>query len=147
MKPKLTSAASASFQPGTEAAGSVRAPSAALRVLIVTLDNHLASTVERVRHRMQKELPGLGLKLHAASDWALDPASLERCKRDIAEADIIVVTMMFMEEHLQAVLPELRQRRAACDAIVCCLSSTEAVHLTRLGRFEPGSQSGGLLAL
>ncbi len=105
------------------------------RVVIVTLDNHLASAVDRARRSLQREIPGLELGFHAAANWN-DPAALRGCVENIAKADVIVVTMLFMEEHAQAVLPALQARRDHCDAVVCCMSAPEIVKLTRLGRFN-----------
>ena len=53
---------------------------ASLRVVIVTLDNHLASSVDRARRSLQGDLPGLDLAFHAAADWN-DPAALRRLPR------------------------------------------------------------------
>ncbi|WP_006786588.1 magnesium chelatase subunit H [Thiorhodospira sibirica] len=120
----------------------------AVRVVIVTLDSHLATAAERARPMLMRELPGLTLTLHAASDWADDPAALDRCRADIAQGDIIIVTMLFMEEHIQAVLPALQARREHCDAMVGCLAAGEIVRLTRLGQFTmDGSQKGPLALL
>jgi magnesium chelatase subunit H len=118
-----------------------------VRVTIVTLDGHLASAAERAQHLLLRELPGLRLSLHAAADWADDPAALEHCRSDIACADIIVVTMMFMEDHIQAILPALRARRASCDAMVVCMSEGEVVKQTRLGRFDMSAPASGMMAL
>jgi magnesium chelatase subunit H len=106
-----------------------------LRVVIVTLDNHLASAVDRARIVLRQDIPGLDLKFHAGADWN-DPAAIERCVDDISNADIIVVTMMFMEEHAQAVLGAIQARRDHCDAVVCCMSAPQIVKLTRMGRFN-----------
>jgi magnesium chelatase subunit H len=126
MTPKPTSA--------TERAG--------LRVVIVTLDNHLASSVDRARRRLESDLPDLDLAFHAAADWN-DPAALRGCLESIGKADIIVATMLFMEEHAQAVLPAIRARRDHCDAVVGCMSAPDIVKLTRIGRFNmDGSKRG-----
>ena len=66
--------ARASAEPRTSEAVSVR-------VVIVTLDSHLASVTERAQHILRRELPGLALSLHAASEWGDDPQALERCPR------------------------------------------------------------------
>src|SRR4051794_13696910 len=119
-----------------------------MRIVIVTLDNHLASATERARRTLMRELPGLSLSLHAAAEWGDDPAALERCREDIEQGDIIVASMLFMEDHIQAVLPWLQARRDHCDAIICCMSAGEVVRLTGLGRFTmDGSQSGPLALL
>lgn len=118
-----------------------------VRVVIVTLDSHLAGSVARARPRLMNELPGLSLSLHAASEWGDDPAALERCRADIAEGDLIIATMLFMDEHVQAVLPALAARREHCDALIGCMSAAEVVRLTRLGSFRPDSKQSGPLAL
>jgi magnesium chelatase subunit H len=134
MKPRPTSAAE-------------RIPAPPVRVVIVTLDSHLASATERAQHVLLREIPNLRLSLHAAAEWGDDSDALERCRADIAAGDIIIVTMMFMEDHIQAVLPALRARRDQCDAMVCSMSAAEVVKLTRVGRFDMSNGGGGPLAL
>ncbi|NBB71155.1 MAG: magnesium chelatase subunit H, partial [Alphaproteobacteria bacterium] len=118
-----------------------------VRVVIVTLDSHLAGAVERARRGLARDLPGLDLKLHVAAEWADNPAALERCKADIATGDIVVATMLFMEDHIQAVLPALAARRDDCDAMVACMSAGEVIKLTRMGRFDMGGEAKGALAM
>ena len=142
MKPRPTLAASRSPAP---LPGTVAAPT--VRVVIVTLDSHLASATERAQHTLLRELPGLRLSLHAAAEWGDDPAALERARADIAAGDIIIATMLFMEDHIQAVLPALRARRDQCDAMICCMSAGEVVKLTRVGKFDMSNGGGGPLAL
>lgn len=128
MKPKPTSAA--------ERAGP--------RFVIVTMDNHLASAVDRARRALESDIPGLDLAFHAAADWN-DPAALQRCLDSIAKADIIVATMLFMEEQAQAVLSAIQARRDSCDAVLGCMSEPNIVKLTRIGRFNmDGSKRGAL---
>jgi magnesium chelatase subunit H len=131
MKPKRTSAADPT----------------PVRVVVVTLDSHLAGGTERAQHSLLRELPGLRLSLHAAAEWGDDPAALERCHADIAQGDIIVVTMMFMDDHIRAVLPALQARRDQCDAMICCMSAGEVIKLTRIGRFRMDKPASGALAL
>ena len=118
-----------------------------VRVVIVTLDNHLASATDRAGRALAHTLPGLSLTLHAAAEWNADPAALERCRADIARGDIIIATMLFMEEHIQAVLPALQARRDHCDAMIGCMSAGEVVRLTRIGRFSMDGPQGGAIAL
>jgi len=107
-----------------------------IRVVIVTLDNHLASAVERARLRLKAEMPGLDLAFHAAAEWETDPAGIARAEADIAAADIVLCAMLFLDEHVRAILPALTARRAACDAMVGCLSAAEIVRTTKLNRFD-----------
>jgi magnesium chelatase subunit H len=117
-----------------------------VRVVIVTMDSHLACATERARAGLVRDLPGLALAVHAAADWASDAAALERCRADIARGDIVVATMLFMEEHFQPVFAALQARRDQCDAMVCALSAGEVVRLTRLGKFNMSGEALGAIA-
>ncbi|MCA3588605.1 MAG: magnesium chelatase subunit H, partial [Methylocystis sp.] len=117
-----------------------------VRFVIVTLDSHLASACDRAAALLRREIPGLELKLHAASEFGSDEAALARCIADIGSADIIVATMLFVEEHIRAVLPALQARRDSCDAMVACMSAPEVVRLTRMGKLRMGEKSGGALS-
>ena len=121
-------------------------PAPAVRIVIVTMDNHLASATDRARATLAAQIPGLSLCMHAAAEWDSDPAALERCRADIARGDIIVSTMLFMDDHIQAVLPALQARREHCDAMVCCMSAAEVTRLTRMGRFDMDARPSGALA-
>jgi len=118
-----------------------------VRVVIVTLDNHLAGATERARADLAREIPGLEISLHAAATFSSDPVSLERCKADIATGDIIIATMLFIEDHIQAVLPALKARRDHCDAMVCCMAAGEVMKLTRIGKFAMDAPDRGIMAL
>lgn len=118
-----------------------------LRFVLVTMDRHLGGAVERARQRLGRERPGVELCLHAASDWASDPSALQRCREDIAQGDIILVTMLFMEDQVQAILPALTARRDHCDALIGCISAGEVIKLTRLGAFEMNGEAKGPMAL
>ena len=87
-----------------------------VKVVIVTLDGHLASAVARSASELRKDIPGLSLSLHAASEWGASSVALQNCKAAIAEADIIVACMLFVDEHIKAVQPALEARRDDCDA-------------------------------
>ena len=118
-----------------------------LRVVLVTMDSHLASAAERAQRQLARELPGLTLTVHAAGEWGSDGAALERCRADIAQGDIVVVTMLFMEDHFLPVLPALKARRDHCDAMVCAMCAAEVMSLTRMGKFSMDKPASGALAL
>ncbi|MEL6996845.1 MAG: DUF3479 domain-containing protein, partial [Pseudomonadota bacterium] len=100
-----------------------------VRVVIVTLDSHLAAPIERARKELQRDIPGLQLDLHAAAEWSSDPAALERCQADVAQANIIIATMLFLDEHIRAILPDLEARAPHCDAFVGCMAAGEVIRL------------------
>ena len=87
-----------------------KAPKAPCRVVIVTLDNHLTGAVARVNAQLAREVPGLTLSVHAASNWGANPDALAHCIHEIGRADIIIATMLFMEDHFLPVLPALKAR-------------------------------------
>ena len=105
-----------------------------MRVVIVTLDSHLTGAVERARPQLERAIPGLQLSVHAAAEWSQNSAALEHCLDDISTGDIIIANMLFMEDHIQPVLPALKARRDHCDAMVCCMAAGEITRLTRLGQ-------------
>ena len=118
-----------------------------IRVVIVTMDTHLATATARARSRLVRMMPGLHLSMHSASEWSTNEKSVEACRRDIAQGDIIVVTMLFMEDHFLPVLDAIEARREHCDAMVCAMSAAEVVRLTRLGKFDMNRPASGLTAL
>jgi len=118
-----------------------------VRVCIVTLDSHLAGAVRHAEAALRRDIPGLSLSLHAAADFAESAQALAQTRADIARADILIVTMLFMDDHISLVRADLEARRDACDAIVCCMSAAEIVKLTRLGSFRMDAPQKGPLAL
>ena len=119
-----------------------------VRVVIVTLDNHLAGAVRQAERTLRRDIPGLSIGLHAAADWGDDPARLAACIADIGRGDIVIATMLFVDDHIQAVLPALTARRDHCDAMVGAMSGAEIVRLTRMGPYRmDGSQKGPLAML
>ena len=118
-----------------------------VRVVIVTMDTHLASSTQRVHAALLRDIPGLQLAMHAASEYAGNDAAIARCKADIAQADIVVAGMLFLEDHFLPILDDLRARREHCDAMICMMSATEVVKLTKLGKFDMDKPASGPMAL
>ena len=117
-----------------------------MRVVIVTMDNHLASAAARAQKLLNQSLPGVILSVHAASEWAGDASTLTRCIADIEQGDIIIASMLFMEDHFLPVMPALTARRESCDAMVCIMSAGEVMKLTRIGRFTMDGTTRGPMA-
>ncbi len=123
------------------------AAAAPYRVVIVTLDRHAAGPASRAAPRLAADFPGLRLSLHAAAEWAEDPAALERARAEIARADIIVANILFLEEHLTAILPALQARRPDCDAIVGMVADGQIVRLTRMGDLDMSKPASAAMLL
>lgn len=122
------------------------AASKTMNVTVITLDGHLGRAAERAFAGLQKSIPSLRCKMHVAGEWG-DADVLQKCIADIEKSDILIVCMMFMEEHINAVMPALKARRDACDAMLCFMCEGEVMRLTRIGKFSMDGQQSGPLAL
>ena len=118
-----------------------------VRVVVVTMDTHLASSAMRAHDALLKAIPGLKLSMHAASEYAGNEEAIARCKADIAQADIVVAGMLFLEDHFLPILDDLRARREHCDAMICMMSAAEVVKLTRIGKFDMEKPASGPMEL
>ena len=117
------------------------------RVVIVTLDAHSAGPAARVSERLADDFPGLTVTVHAAAEWAENPAALERAKDDVRHGDIIVANLLFLEEHITAILPELKARREGCDAMIGVIADSSVVQLTRMGDLDMTKPASGAMQL
>ena len=117
-----------------------------LKVVLLTMDTHLNSAASKARAALVRVIPGLSFSIHSASEYTTDANKLSRCKADIAQADIIMVTMLFLEDHFLPILPDLQARRDDCTAMVCIMSAAEVVKLTRMGKLDMGKPSTGPMA-
>lgn len=116
-----------------------------VRVVIVTLDNHLKGAVERADGHLAAA--NISISIHAATDWDRNAHALGEAKKAIAGADIVIATMLFLDDHIRAILPALEARRESCDAMVCLMSAGEVVRLTRMGNYRMDAPSKGPLAI
>ena len=117
------------------------------RVVIVTLDSHAAGPAARVSERLSGEFPGLNVSVHAAAEWAENPAALEEARIAVRHGDIIVANLLFIEEHITAILPALQARRDSCDAMISVISAREVVQLTRMGELDMMKPATGPMRL
>ena len=121
--------------------------SAPLHVVIVTLDNHLSGAAERAAAQFASDGSNITIGFHAASDWDRNPSALERCKTDIGRGDIVIATMLFLDDHIRAIMPSLEARREQCAAMLGLMSGSEIVKLTRMGDYRMDKPAKGPLAL
>ena len=118
-----------------------------IRLVVVTMDTHFASSFNRSNAALKRDYPGLTWTLHAASEYTGNDALIAKCKADIASADIVLCGMLFLEDHFLPILDDLRARRMHCDAMICMASATEVTQLTRLGQFDMSKPASGPMAL
>ncbi len=136
--PKPTSA-------GKQAQAQTQTPR--MSVVLLTMDSHLASAADSAGEKLARQLPGVHLQTHSASAWRDSETALAACLAAVAQADIVIVTMLFMEDHFLPVLDALQARRDHCDAMVCIMSAPPVTQLTRMGKLVMGRESSGLMAL
>ncbi|MDG1521161.1 MAG: cobaltochelatase subunit CobN [Yoonia sp.] len=115
--------------------------------VIVTLDRHAAGPAARIAPMLARDFPGLKLSIHAAVEWDTDPDALTAARADIATADLIVNCVLFLEDHIKAVLPDLIARRDTCDAMVGVVSDHEITQLTRMGDLDMSKPASGAMSL
>ena len=123
------------------------AGAAPVRVVFITLDRHLTGLFNRVAADLVQDLPGLQLSMHAATDWTDHPHALADCIDDIGRGDIIVVSMLFIDDQIRAVLPALLARRDSCDAMLGLISAGEIIRLTKLGGLKMDGSDTGVMGL
>ena len=116
-------------------------------VVVITLDAHAAGPAARIAPRLARDFPGLTLSIHAAAEWAENPASLARARAALASADLVIANLIFIEEHIRAILPDLQAARARADAFVGMIADGQIVGLTRMGGLDMSKPATGIGAL
>lgn len=124
-----------------------RSISAPYSVVIVTLDSHATGPCERVMPRLAADYPGLEVQVFAAAEWGENPEALEAAKQAVAQGDIVIANLLFLEEHIKAIQPAMQARRDQCDAMIGIIADAQIVKLTRMGTLDMGAPSSGALRL
>ena len=114
-------------------------------LVMLTLDAHSVGSVERIKSRFGKIYPELEIIVHAAASWEEDPSSLLKAKEDLARANMVLITLVFLEDHISAILPDLKKARENCDLMLGLVSSKEIVNLTKMGGLDMSKPSSGVL--
>ena len=116
-------------------------------MVIVTMDTHLSSATAMAARSLARRHPGLVLEMHAASEFSASAEALASVQAAIARANVLVVSMLFLEDHFKPILADLQAARDRVDAMLCIMSAAEVVKLTKLDRFDMSKPSGGLMSL
>ncbi|MDW4499398.1 magnesium chelatase subunit H [Sulfitobacter sp. D35] len=125
----------------------ITASAPAYRIVILTLDSHAAGPCARVAEKLSADFPGLELQVLAAAEWGECPEALAEAKRAIANGDIVIASLLFLEEHIKAILPDLEARRDDCDALAGIICDAQIVRLTRMGSLDMRSPESGAMKL
>ncbi len=76
------------------------------------------------------------MDIFAAAEWGESPQALSAARTAIAQADIVIANLLFLEEHTAAILPALESRRDHCDAMLGLVADPAIVRLTRMGDLD-----------
>lgn len=117
------------------------------RISIITLDSHNARPCERALSNLVLDFKGLEVSIFAAAEWGENPSALAEAKAAIEKSDIIIVNLLFLEDHIKPILPLLKGRRDDCDAMIGVVCDAELVKLTRMGSLDMKAPESGALAL
>ena len=133
--------------PLTDATTAPRRGDGTYRFVIVTLDAHAAGPAARVAPALAKDFPGIEVSIHAAAEWAENPAALARAKAAIRAADIVVANLLFIEEHITAVIEDLRAVRDGLDAFVGVIADPQIVKMTKMGDLDMSKPASAAMQL
>ena len=117
------------------------------RISIITLDSHNAMPCERAWSNLIKDFNGLEVSIFAAAEWGENPSALAETKAAIDKSDIIIVNLLFLEDHIKPILPLLKARREKCDAMIGVVCDADLVKLTRMGSLDMQAPESGAVAL
>ena len=117
------------------------------RFVVLTLDSHAAGPASRGLPALRADFPGLDVSIHAAAEWSADPAALAAARAAVDSADIVVVNLLFLEEHVAAILPNLRAARERLDALVGVIADPQIVRLTKMGDLDMSRPASGVAAM
>ncbi|MDJ1009089.1 MAG: magnesium chelatase subunit H [Paracoccaceae bacterium] len=117
------------------------------RVVIVTLDAHAAGPAARVTERLAGDFPGLTVSVHAAAEWSESAAALDAAKDAVRHADIVIANLLFIEEHVRAIAPQIEAARETADAVVGIIADPAIVKLTRMGELDMAKPATGVSKL
>ncbi|MGX9355953.1 magnesium chelatase subunit H [Roseobacteraceae bacterium S113] len=116
-------------------------------IAVITLDHHAAGPVARAGERLVADYPGLNVTVHAAATWAETPEALVEAKKAIAEADMVVANLLFLEEHIAPIIDDLRAARERVDGMIGVIADAEIIKLTKLGKLDMSKPTSGLMKI
>ncbi len=117
------------------------------RISIITLDSHNAMPCKRAWSNLLEDFDGLEVSIFAAAEWGENPSALAETKAAIDKSDIIIVNLLFLEDHIKPILPLLKARREKCDAMIGVVCDADLVKLTRMGSLDMQAPESGAVAL
>ncbi len=116
-------------------------------IAIITLDSHAAGPVARASVNLLQDYPGLNVTVHAAASWAETPEALVEAKHAVAEADMVVANLLFLEEHIKPILPDLIAVRDKLDGMIGVIADAEIIKLTKLGKLDMSKPASPMMQL
>ncbi len=72
---------------------------------------------------------------------------MAECQMALREADIVIANLLFLEEHVAPILPDLIAARDARDAFVGIIADGQIVKLTKMGDLDMGKPASAAMQL
>ena len=108
-----------------------------LKVVYVVLEPQYQSSLSKAVREINQSNPNLAIELSGYLIEELrDAGNYENFKRDIAEANIFIASLIFIEDLAQKVVEAVTPHRDALDAVIVFPSMPQVMRLNKLGSFS-----------
>jgi magnesium chelatase subunit H len=108
-----------------------------LKVVYVVLEPQYQSTLSEAARSINKNNPYLAVELSGYLIEELrDPENYENFKKDIAEANIFIASLIFIEDLAEKLAAAVKPHRDRLDAAIVFPSMPEVMRLNKLGSFS-----------
>ena len=108
-----------------------------LRVVYVVLEPQYQSTLSEAARKINKNNPHLAIELSGYLIEELrDPENYANFQKDVAQANIFIASLIFIEDLAQKVVSAVTPHRDRLDAAVVFPSMPEVMRLNKMGSFS-----------
>ncbi|NQZ64917.1 DUF3479 domain-containing protein, partial [Crocosphaera sp.] len=108
-----------------------------LKVVYVVLEPQYQSSLSAAVNAINKDNPKLAIEISGYLIEELrNPENYEEFKRDVAEANLFIASLIFIEDLADKVVEAVQPHRDNIDAIVVFPSMPQVMRLNKLGSFS-----------
>ena len=110
---------------------------AVLKVVYVVLEPQYQSTISKAARAINKNNPKLAIEMSGYLIEELrDPENYENLKKEVAQANIFIASLIFLEDLADKVVEAVEPHRDNLDAVVVFPSMPQVMRLNKMGRFS-----------
>ena len=108
-----------------------------IKVVYVVLESQYQSAISTAVHSINKNNPNLGIEISGYLIEELrNPENYEEFKRDVANANIFIASLIFIEDLADKVVAAVEPHRDRLDAAVVFPSMPQVMRLNKMGTFS-----------